>query len=104
MQGSNPQSVKKPIYSAPSDDNWRMLATVIIIQAIKDYRLALKKKNIDGKYGLNELEAFFSSEWCEALISMSTGMDYYYKKGEIKNRVDTMVKQKIKKKEEGKAS
>lgn len=58
---------------ANTNDNFRMLATAIIYQAIKDYNQALRKKDINGKNGVKALEYFFKSEWFEALFYMSTG-------------------------------
>lgn len=52
------------------------LANAIILQAVKDYREALKKvkkhpKNEDAKYTITEVERFFHSAWYRELTSVN---------------------------------
>ena len=51
----------------------KLLATMIIVQAITDWRELVAKKDWknekqDKKNNLNELRQFFKSEWCEFLM------------------------------------
>ncbi len=51
------------------------LANAIILQAVKDYRAALKKlsrgrKNSNAEYMKQDCERFFRSKWFEALTSV----------------------------------
>ena len=54
---------------------WQALANAIIIQAVKDYKAALKKlrKNTDNKQARKtrtECERFFQSGWYEMLTDL----------------------------------
>ena len=56
-------------------DPWHSLANAIVIQAAKDYRVALRRlrKNPNNKSALSEivdLERFFRSEWYAALTNV----------------------------------
>ena len=50
-------------------DPYHELANAIIMQAVKDYRMALKRYFLRKEYqqDVAELERFFTSEWFEAL-------------------------------------
>ena len=57
-------------------DSYERLANAIVLQAVKDYRTALKRvarhpKDRDGLATKNECERFFRSGWCGVL----TGID-----------------------------
>lgn len=61
------------------DDPYTRLANEIILQAVKDYRTALRKlaknpKSIDGAKVKNEVERFFHSQWFETLTSIDADM------------------------------
>ena len=56
-------------------DPWHSLANAIVIQAAKDYRVALRRlrRNPNNKSALSEivdLERFFRSEWDAALTNV----------------------------------
>ena len=56
-------------------DPWHSLANAIVIQAAKDYRVALRRlrRNPNNKSALSEivdLERFFRSEWYAALTNV----------------------------------
>lgn len=58
-------------------DPYKNLANLIILQAVKDYRKALKqlKRNSKHKSALNtkrDCEDFFQSEWFHLLSSLDT--------------------------------
>ena len=57
-------------------DSYEKLANAIVLQAVKDYRTALKRvarrpKDRDGLATKNECERFFRSSW----FSVLTGID-----------------------------
>lgn len=57
-------------------DSYERLANAIVLQAVKDYRTALKRvarhpKDRDGLAAKNECERFFRSSW----FSVLTGID-----------------------------
>ena len=59
--------------------NYENLANAIILQAVKDYRVALKslKANPRSREAMsdkNEIERFFRSEWFATLTSVDGGM------------------------------
>ena len=59
--------------------NYENLANAIILQAVKDYRVALKslKANPRSRAAMsdkNEIECFFRSEWFATLTSVDGGM------------------------------
>ena len=56
-------------------DSYEKLANAIVLQAVKDYRTALKRvarrpKDRDGLATKNECERFFLSDWFEELTSV----------------------------------
>lgn len=56
-------------------DPYEALANAIILQAVKDYRVAKRKqkyrpKNKDAKLIIEDCERFFRSEWFAALTSV----------------------------------
>lgn len=56
-------------------DPWHSLANAIVIQAAKDYRVALRRlrRNPNNKSALSEivdLERFFRSDWYAALTNV----------------------------------
>ena len=60
-------------------DPWHSLANAIVIQAAKDYRVALRRlrRNPNNKSALSEivdLERFFRSEWYAALTNVPGGL------------------------------
>lgn len=57
-------------------DSYEKLANAIVLQAVKDYRTALKRvtrqrKDKDGLAAKNECERFFRSDW----FGILTGID-----------------------------
>lgn len=61
---------------ARQDDGYTELANAIILQAVKDYRSALKclkvnPRNYSAETDKNEVERFFRSQW----FSMLTAID-----------------------------
>lgn len=59
--------------------NYENLANAIILQAVKDYRLALKclemnPNNRDAQSDKEEVERFFRSQWYSALTSVDGEM------------------------------
>ena len=67
------------------DEGLKELICAIIEQAANDYRLLMKrhveeiKTEHAGKFGVQEIEEFFSDEWCEWLIQ--DGRDFPYLSG-----------------------
>lgn len=62
-----------------AEDPYERLANGIIMQAVSDYRAAIKKvfrnpKNKDALQDVMEIEKFFRSQWYQAL----TGVDGEY--------------------------
>lgn len=56
-------------------DGYENLANAIILQAVKDYRKALRKlnrnsQNKDAKRTVSDVERFFRSDWYKALTSV----------------------------------
>lgn len=56
-------------------DGYEDLANTIILQAAKDYRMALKSlkanpDNFNAQKDRNEIEAFFQSQWFEVLTNL----------------------------------
>ena len=56
-------------------DSYEDLAQAIILQAVKDYRVARKKakyhpKNKEAKLMIQDCESFFRSDWFSALTSI----------------------------------
>ena len=61
------------------DSPYENLANAIVLQAVKDYRQALKRLKVypnDSKAlsEKREVEQFFRSEWFEALTNVDPGM------------------------------
>ena len=59
--------------------NYENLANAIILQAVKDYRMALKSlkanpRNRTAQADKTEIERFFRSQWYSALTSVDGGM------------------------------
>lgn len=59
--------------------NYENLANAIILQAVKDYRMALKSlkanpRNRDALADRNEIERFFRSQWFSVLTSVDGEM------------------------------
>ena len=57
------------------DRNYENLANGIVLQAVKDYREALKNlkrnpKNSEAEYTKMEVELFFSSSWYKVLTDL----------------------------------
>ncbi|WP_128426303.1 hypothetical protein [Gudongella oleilytica] len=57
------------------NDSYERLANAIILQAVKDYRNALKRlkkhpRNETALYTKIEVERFFRSDWCTELSSI----------------------------------
>lgn len=62
---------KTPNYN---EDGLENLANAIILQAVKDYRKALKGYSIDGRNCssvVSECERFFRSEWFRVLTNVN---------------------------------
>jgi len=58
-----------------AENPYEKLANAIVLQAVSDYRAALKKvkknpKNRDAIDGALQIEKFFQSEWYQALTSV----------------------------------
>ncbi len=75
-----------PVYN----DGYTKLGNAIIIQAVKDYRSALKKLkkhpgNDTAKYTKNEVERFFRSELYSALTSVDCEFLIKKLQQEVKN-------------------
>ncbi|MBQ9461545.1 MAG: hypothetical protein IJU51_06485 [Clostridia bacterium] len=56
-------------------DGYENLANAIILQAVKDYRKALRRlnrnfQNKDAKRTVSEVERFFRSDWYKTLTSV----------------------------------
>ena len=67
------------------------LAQAIILQAVKDYREALRKHSKRSIYDpaiqtINEVERFFRSEWFSQLTSLDSEMLIRKLKAEVDNR------------------
>ncbi len=61
------------------DRNYEELANAIVLQAVKDYREALKKlkknpKNLNAECTKIEVELFFCSTWFKELTDIDPGM------------------------------
>lgn len=59
----------------PAEDPYERLANAIILQAVSDYRAALKRarlhpKRKDAQTGIDEIERFFRSQWYTQLTSV----------------------------------
>ena len=59
----------------PTNDPYSNLAHAIVIQAVEDYRIALKRLKLDRTNSLaahrkKECEQFFASEWCKFLTDI----------------------------------
>ena len=52
------------------DDGIKALSAAIVLQALKDYKTLLKKKQ-----STLDVERFFNSAWCEMLISVIVDHD-----------------------------
>ena len=65
-----------------SDNTMKQLCEAIIQQAVDDY-LELKRRGLewissdtDGNFSLTEIEHFFRSDWCNALLhEIDSGID-----------------------------
>lgn len=60
-------------------DNYEKLANAIILQAVKDYRNALKKlkrnpHNDSARFTKEEVERFFRSRWYSVLTSVASDL------------------------------
>ena len=60
-------------------DSYEKLANAIILQAVKDYRMALQilkrcPNNADALADIEEIERFFRSQWYGALTSVDGEM------------------------------
>ncbi len=60
-------------------DAYEKLANSVILQAVKDYRVARKKlkyhpKNKDAKLMIEDCESFFRSDWFAVLTSLDGEM------------------------------
>lgn len=61
------------------NDSYERLANAIILQAVKDYRNALKRlkkhpRNETALYTKIEVERFFHSDWCTELSTIDSEM------------------------------
>ena len=61
------------------NDTYERLANAIILQAVKDYRNALKRlkkhpENEDDLYTKHEVERFFRSDWYKLLTTVAPEM------------------------------
>lgn len=65
-------------------DGYKELANAIILQAVKDYRKALKH---DERGRKREIEKFFRSEWFAILTSISGEMLIQKLRAEVKEVV-----------------
>lgn len=65
-------------------DGYKELANAIILQAVKDYRKALKH---DERGRKREIEKFFRSEWFSILTSISGEMLIQKLRAEVKEVV-----------------
>lgn len=73
------------------NDPYENLAGTIILQAVKDYREALRKHSKRSRYDpaiqtINEVERFFRSEWFSQLTSLDSEMLIRKLKAEVDNR------------------
>lgn len=55
-------------------DAYEELANAIVLQAVKDYRDALKNNNKGAKITIREVEAFFRSDWYKVLTNIDGEM------------------------------
>ncbi|MCC8066830.1 MAG: hypothetical protein LIO94_06985 [Clostridiales bacterium] len=60
-------------------DSYEKLANAIILQAVKDYRMALQilkrcPNNVDALADIREIERFFRSRWYDELTSVDGEM------------------------------
>ena len=94
----------------PTNKNYDELAKAIVIQAVEDYKRALKeRKELENKLMLvnsriTECEKFFESEWCKELSNIEDStyiIDNTRKtaKEELKNEV-VIVSNRIKQKKD----
>lgn len=63
------------------DRNYEELANAIVLQAVKDYREALKDE--EGKITRLEVETFFRSNWFKLLTNIDPEMLIEKLKGEV---------------------
>lgn len=90
---NNEQSnIQQGICLGSTDENWKMLATAIVMKAIKEYRRACK---YDQPKEMQALKEFFQSEWCNALVNMSTGKDFIFSDKMLDDIVKRGKKMKI---------
>lgn len=56
----------------PGADPWEELANAIILQAVKDYRLALRAPewSVKAQTTVKECESFFRSDWFKILTTV----------------------------------
>lgn len=59
-------------YGQADDDNYKQLASAIVVQAIKDYKKLLKKEHLKPKEEREKanIERFFKSRWGESLTEL----------------------------------
>lgn len=76
--------------SKPTEENWEALAHHIILQAVADYRRALRElmndpDDVEAMSDLHEIEQFFLSEWFCVLTKLDGKRLLTRLKGEIQN-------------------
>lgn len=81
---------KQVYYCGPTEDNWKKLATAVIVQAVRDYEQILKTESASEK-SVYAMERFLNSEWCNALVSLGSGMECDFAKGEIALIIKNML-------------
>lgn len=64
--------MKRPMITGNEDDPWESLANAVIVQAARDYRLAIKSQNRSVTAGrtVKECEKFFRSQYFTILSAM----------------------------------
>ena len=72
------------------DRNYEDLANAIVLQAVKDYREALKilvkhPRNLEAKVNKTELELFFYSDWYRTLTNIDPELLVKRLKEEVHN-------------------
>lgn len=72
--------------------NYQELANNIVIQAVKDYRKALRGKKKHSNWVVEECEMFFRSEWFNLLTRLDGEMIIHRIKQEVLNGRRTRAK------------
>lgn len=90
-------STEKKGYKCSGNDNLRSLAFAIISQAIRDYEIAIE---FQRKKDIEELENFFRSDWCNALMFIIMEEEICYTGEEILELIEKNIDTRITKRQD----